>query len=79
MVIGVSNIVTGLNVSEFNQIYEIWGRPLNDPIACEKHGASQQRQAGRVVCAGLLISSLKTMPNVFVCKPDSLFQEQLGV
>ena len=34
------NIVTGLNVREFNQMYEILGWSLGDPIACETHGAS---------------------------------------
>ena len=72
-------IVMGLNVSEFNQMYEVRGRPLSDPIACEKHGASQQRQTSRVVCVGLLILSPKTAPNVSAYKPDSLFQEQLSV
>ena len=43
------NIVTGLNVSEFNQMYVILGQPLSDPIACEAHGASQERQTIRVV------------------------------
>ena len=42
-------IVTGLNVSEFIQMYEI----LEDPIACEMHGASRERQTSRVVCVGL--------------------------
>ena len=43
-------IVTGLNVSEFNQMYEM---PLSDPNACETHGASRERQTSRVVCVGL--------------------------
>ena len=68
-----------LNVSEFNQMYETRARPLSDPIACEKHGASQQRQTSRVVCVGLLILSPNTVPNVSVYRLDSLFQEQLGV
>ena len=48
----------GLNVSEFNQMYEILGRPLSDPIACETHGASQERQTVPNVSAysGLPIS-----------------------
>ena len=45
----VFNIVTGLNVGEFNQMSEILGCPLSDPIACETHGASQERQTSRVV------------------------------
>ena len=32
-----------------------------------------------LVCVGLLILSPKTAPNVSVYRPDSLFQEQLGV
>ena len=75
----VFNIVVGLNVCEFNKTYEILGRPLSDPIACETHGASQERQTSRVVCIGLLILNPKTVPNMPVYKPDSLFQEQLGV
>ena len=47
------NIVTGLNVSEFNQMYEILGWPLSNPIACETHGVSRERQTSRVVCVGL--------------------------
>ena len=34
------NIVTGLNVNEFNQMYEIRGRPLSKPNACERHETS---------------------------------------
>ena len=68
-----------MTVSEFNQMYEILGGPLSDPVACETHGASQERQTDRVVCVGLLILSPKTMPNVSVYGPDSLFQEELGV
>ena len=71
----VFNIVTGLNVSEFNQMYEVLGLPLSDPIACETHGASQERHTSKVVCVGLLILSLKLVPNVSVYRPDSLFQE----
>ena len=52
---------------------------LSDPIACEKHRVSQERQTSRVVCDGSLILSLKTVPNVSMYRPDSLFQEQLGV
>ena len=40
---------------------------------------SQQRQTSRVVCVGFLILSPKTVPNVLMYRPDSLFQEQLGV
>ena len=75
----VFNIVTGLDVSEFNQMYEILGGPLIDPMAFETHGASQERQISRVVCADLLILSPKTVPNMSVHRPDSLFQELLGV
>ena len=75
----VFNIVTELNVSESDQMYEILGRPLSDSIARETHGASQERQTSRVVCVGLLILSPKTVPNVSGYRPDSLFQEQLGV
>ena len=67
----------GLKVSEFNQIYEILGWPLSDSIACKTHEASQEKQTSRVVCVGLFLS-LKTLPNVSVYRPDSLFQEQLG-
>ena len=49
------------------------------PIACETHGASQERQTSRVVYVGLLILSPKTVPDVSVYKPDSLFQEQLSI
>ena len=73
------HIVTGLNVGEFNQVYEIRGRLLSDPIACEKHGTSQQRHTSRVVCVGLLILIPNTVPNVSVYRPDSLCQEQLIV
>ena len=66
-------IVTELNVSEFNQMYEIRGRPLSDPIACEAHGASQERQNSRAVCVGLLILSLKTVSSMSVYRLDSLF------
>ena len=45
----------------------------------ETHRASQERQTSRVVCVGLLILSAKTVPNVSVCRPDSLFQVQLSV
>ena len=48
-------------------------------IASETHGASQERQTSRVVCVGLLILSPKTVSNVSVYRPDSLFQEQMGV
>ena len=60
----VFTIVTGLNVSEFKQMYETLGRPLMDPVACETQGASQDRQTSRVVCAGFLILRPKTVPNV---------------
>ena len=46
-------IVRALNVSEFNQMYEILGSPLSDPNACETHEASRERQTSRVVCVGL--------------------------
>ena len=36
-------------------MYEILAWPLSDPIACEMHGASRERQTSRVVCVGLLI------------------------
>ena len=36
-------------------------RFLCDPIACEKHEKSQERQTGRVVCVGLLILSPETV------------------
>ena len=75
----VFNIVTGLNISEFNQMCEILGWPLSDPVACETHGASQERQTSRVVCVGLFIVSPKTAPNVSMYRLNSLFQEQLGV
>ena len=52
---------------------------LSDPIACDTHGESQEGQTSRVVCVGLLILSPKTVPNVSVYRPDSLFHEQLGV
>ena len=71
----VFNIVTGLNVNEFNQMYEIMEWTLSDPIAGETHGASQERQTSRVVCVGVLILSPKTVPNMSMYKPDSLFQE----
>ena len=45
-------IVTGLNVSEFNQMYEVLGWPLSDPVVGETHGASRERQTSRVVCVG---------------------------
>ena len=35
-------------------------------------------EKGRVVCVGLLILSPKTVTNISVYRPDSLFQEQLG-
>ena len=38
-----------------------------------------ERQTSRVVCIGLLILSPKTVLNLSVYRPDSLFQEQLGV
>ena len=60
-------------------MYEILGWPLSDPNACQTHGTSQERQASRVARAGLLILSLKTVPDVSVYRPNSLFQEQLGV
>ena len=41
------------NVSEFNQNYEILGWPLSDPIACETHWASRERQTSGVLCVGL--------------------------
>ena len=75
----VFNIVMGLNVSEFNHMCEILGCPLSDPTACDTHGTSQERQTSRVVCVGLLILSPKTVLNVSVYRPDSLFQEQLSV
>ena len=53
-------------------------RYRDDTIACETHGASQERQTSRVVYVGLLILSLKTVPNVPVYRPHSLFQKQLG-
>ena len=46
---------------------------------CLNFGASQERQTRRVVYVGLLILSPKTLSNVSVCRPDSLFQEQLAV
>ena len=52
---------------------------LCDPIAFETRGASRERQTGRVVCVGFLILSPNTAPSMSVYRPDSLFQEQLGV
>ena len=75
----ILNFVTGLNVSEFNQMYEIQGQPLSDPNACETHRASQGMYTSRVLRVGLLVLSPKTVRNVSVYRPDSLFQEQLGV
>ena len=48
-------------------------------IACKMHGESQEKQTSRVVLCWLVIRSLKTVPNMSVYMPDSLFQEQLGV
>ena len=48
-----------------------------DTIACETHGASQGMYTSRIV--GLLVLNPKTVRNVSVYRPDSLFQEQLGV
>ena len=54
-------------------------RYWDDPIACETHGKSRDRQTSRVVCVGLLILSAKTVPNLSVYRSDSVFQEQLVV
>ena len=42
-------------------------------------GSSLPDKSSRVVCVGLLNLSPETVPNVSVYRPDSLFQEQLGV
>ena len=42
----------GLNVSEFNQMYEILGWPLIDPTTCGMHRASQEKLTSRVACVG---------------------------
>ena len=51
-IIFLYNIVTGLNVSEFNQMYELLGWPLIDPTTCLTHRASQEIQTSRVACVG---------------------------
>ena len=49
-------------------------------VRCMRHlKASQERQTSRVVCFGLLILSPEIVPNMSVYRPDSLFQDQLGV
>ena len=42
-------------------------------------GHLKKKQTSRVVRVGLLILSPNTVPEVSVYRPDSLFQEQLGV
>ena len=46
---------------------------LTDPAARGKHRASHERQTFRVSCAAIILSP-KTVPNVSVCRPNSLFQ-----
>ena len=64
----LNNIVSGLNVSEFNQMYEILG-----DLSVIQLLARQRR------LIWLVIQNPKTVPNMSVHRPDSLFQEQLGV
>ena len=63
----LNNIVSGLNVSEFNQMYEIL-----DDLSVIQLLARQRR------LIWLVIQNPKTVPNMSVHRPDSLFQEQLG-
>ena len=72
----VFNIVTGWMLVNLTRCMRHWDDLSVTQLLVRRMGHLKK---GRVVCVGLLILSPKTVPNVSVYRPDSLFQEQLGV